>query len=183
MSTRGNEFLRRYIALAAIILLLPLASRAQWDARPPGRLAPLTSGPVAIPLVATLESLSVSALPDALPFSASRAHVSPALNVITAWTIRSNRTILRLSGNSGALAAFDCDPLSVSAPDKAGRLPLRATPAMSENETDWPGIAQPIDSSGLPGSRRDNVDFVIDQSNMARSASPSSAIFILAQAL
>lgn len=180
MSARGNEFLPRYVALAAIVLLLPLATRGQWDARPPGRLAPLTSGPAAVQLVATLESLSVSALPTALPFSASRA---PSLNVTTAWAIRSNRTTLRLSGNSGALAVFDCDPLSVSAPDTTGRLPLHAAPAMSENETDWPGIAQPIDSSGHPGSRTDNVEFVIDRSVRASSDSSHSAIFILAQAL
>src|ERR1700691_5256170 len=105
MYARGNEFLPRYVALAAIVLLLPLSTWGQWDARPPGRLAPLTSGPAPVPLVGTPQSLSVSALPTALPFSASRAQVVPALNVTTAWAIRSNRTILRLSGNSGALTA------------------------------------------------------------------------------
>jgi len=180
MYARGNEFLPQCLALAAIVLLLPLSTWGQWDARPPGRLAPLTSGTTAVPLVATLESLSVSALPTALPFSASRA---PTFNVTTAWAIRSNRTILRLSGNSGALAALDRDPLSVSVPDKTVRLPLHPTPAMSKNETDWPGIAQPIGSTSYPGSRTDNVEFVIDRNVMASSASSHFAIFILAQAL
>jgi hypothetical protein len=182
MCASGNELFCRCIALVAIVLLLPAPAWSQWDASRPGRLAPLTSGPAAIPLVATLESLSVSALPCSLPISASLTRVAPALTVTTAWTIRSNRTILRLSGYSGTLAAFERDPLSVSPLDKTVRLSLHASTAVPANETDWPGIAQPVGPASHPGSRTDNVEFAVNRSDNSSAARTPSPVYILAQA-
>jgi hypothetical protein len=183
MWARGNEILLRCAALAAIMLLLPSPTRSQWDGRVPGRLAALTSGPAAVPLVATLESLSVSALPSALPLSASPTRVGSALIVTTAWTIRPNCTTLRLSSYSGALAAFARDPLSVVLPDKTDRLPLHAGQPLSADDADWPGILQPVGATNHPGSRTDNVELFIDRKDKSRTALPPSAIYILAQAL
>jgi hypothetical protein len=178
-----HEGLRRCAALVAIALLLPLPGRSQWDAPPRGRLAPLTSGPASVPLVATLESLSVSALPAALPLSTSGARVAPVLTVTTAWTIRANCTTLRVSGYSGALAAFERDPLSVSLPDATGRVLPDPGVAAPVKDTDWPGIAQSVGPGNRPGSRTDNLSFAIDRRRVSSSDSPPSAIYILAQAL
>jgi hypothetical protein len=182
MFARRYELLFRCATLLAAALCLPLFASAQWDARPAGRLAALTSGPVAVPLVATLQSLSVSASPAALPLAAAHG-ISPTLTVTTAWTIRANCTTLRLSGNSGALAAFDRDPLTVSPSDKTGRaVPLAASP-LPRNDTDWPGIVQPVGPASYPGSRTDNAAFVIDRNGNSTSAAPASPVYILAQAL
>lgn len=183
MGARGNKVLRRYATLMAIVLFLSPLTWSQWDARPPDRLAALTSGPVAIPLVATLESLSVSALPAALPISASRSGIAPALTVTTAWTIRANFTTVRLSGSSRGFAALDRDPLSVSHPGQLSEFLPAATPTLSPYETDWPGIAQPIGATGRPGSRQDNVEFTIVRKDKSNSESPPSAIYVFAQAL
>jgi hypothetical protein len=183
MCARGNQIVLQCAAVLAILLLLPSPARAQWDERPPGRLAALTSGPVAIPLVATLESLSVSAQLSALPFSASGGGMTPSLTVNTAWTIRANCTTLRLSGSSGALAAFERDPLSAAPSDKTGRLSPAAVSAVSQNNTDWSGVAQPVGPTSYPGSRTDNVEFAIDRGDKFGSASSPSAIYIFAQAL
>ena len=183
MCARGNKMLQRCAALVAIVLFLAPLTWSQWDARPPGRLAALTSGPVSIPLAATLESLSVSALPAALPVSASRAGFAPALTVTTAWVIRANCTTVRVSGSSGGFAAFDRDPLSVSHPDPLSDSFPGATPTLSSYETDWPGIAQPVDASGRPGNRRDIIDFTIDRKVKLGADSRPSPIYVFAQAL
>jgi len=183
MCARRNELRQRCPILIAIVLVLPLPTWGQWQASPLGRLAALTSGPAAVPLVATLESLSVSAMPAPLALSASRPGVAPALTVTTAWTIRSNRTILRLSGYSGAFSAFERDPLSVSVPNQTGRLSLHASSAVSANDTGWPGVAQPVGATSHPGSRTDNVEFYIERSEKSSSSMTPSPVYILAQAL
>jgi hypothetical protein len=183
MCARRNEYLCRCAALVAIVLLLPPLTWSQWDTRPPGRLAPLTSRPAAVSLVATLESLSVSALPTSLAISASHAGVPPSLTVTTAWTLRANCTTLRLSGYSGALAAFVRDPLSVLPSDKTDRLALYATHPLVVNDTNWTGISQPVGATSHPGNRTDNVELAIDRKDKSGSVSPPSAIYIFAQAL
>lgn len=183
MCARGNKVLQRYTSLAAIVLFLTPLTWSQWDARPPGRLAALTSGPVSIPLVATLESLSVSALPTAMPISASQASMARSLTVTTAWAIRGNCTTLRLFGSSGGFAAFERDPFSASQPGQMKDSLQGRTPTLSPYETDWPGIAQPVGVTGRPGSREDNVEFTIGRKDKFDSDSPPSAIYVLAQAL
>jgi hypothetical protein len=183
MCASGNEHLRRCAALAAMAILLPLSAMGQWDERPPGRLAALTSAPVAVPLVATLESLSVSASPAAVPLPVSSAGTGSSLSVTIAWTIRANCTTLRLSGYSGAFAAFQRDPFSVSPSDSSGRLFPVADRGATLNETDWPGIAQPVGPTSYPGSRTDNLGFVIDRSDNSTSAAFGSPVYIFAQAL
>lgn len=179
MCARHNKLLVRCAALLAVIVVLTPLARAQWDERPAGRLAPLTSGPAAVSLVATLESLSVRALPAA----AAPAGTARALTVTTAWTIRANCTTLRLSGSSGAFTAFEQDPLSVSSSDKTGRLVPIADPGLLPNGTDWPGIAQPVGPTSYPGSRTDNIAFAIDRSDNSTSGASASPVYILAQAL
>jgi hypothetical protein len=183
MYARGNEFRCRFAILMAIVLLLTPMAWSQWDSRPAGRLAPFTSGPAAVSLVATLESLSVSATPAALPVSASASRVAPSLTLTTAWTLRADCTTLRLSGSSGAFTAFGRDPLSVSSRDNPDRLVLHASAAVPANNTGWSGVAQPVGATSRPGTRTDNVELSIDRQDHPGSAAQPSPIYILAQAL
>lgn len=183
MCARGKQLVHRCAVVVAIVLYLSPSSWSQWDARPPGRLAALTSGPVAIPLVATLESLSVSALPAAPLVSGGSSDREPALTVTTAWTIRANCTTVRLSSSSGVLAAFASDPFSGSDRKRRGVFPGRGDPTLSPYETDWPGIAQPVGATGRPGSRRDNIEINIDGKDKFDPQSPPAAVYVFAQAL
>ncbi|MGC2638476.1 MAG: hypothetical protein WA294_14935 [Acidobacteriaceae bacterium] len=182
MYARGTGLMLRCAALLALLLLASPA-RAQWDARPPGRLAALTSGPAAVSLVATLESLSVSASPSVLSESVSDGAARQSLTVTTAWTIPANCTTLRLTGYSTGLTTFARDPLSAPAAGASGGLVLRARAGVSENETDWPAIAQPVGPTSYPGSRTDSIQLGIDPDDNASPGVPSSPVFILAQAL
>jgi len=183
MCARGNIVVYRCAVLGAMVLFLSPLARSQWDARPPGRLAGLTSSPVAIPLVATLESLSVSALPVASPVSELSASGARALTVTTAWTIRANCTTVRLSGSSGQFTAFERDPLSVSHLQPFKVQASAASPTLSSYETDWPGIAQPVGATGRPGSRQDNIEFTIGRKDKVDSPPQPAAVYVFAQAL
>jgi hypothetical protein len=183
MPARGNQLLRHVLCLLAIIA--PVAPAAFGQGEPPAsRLAALTSRSAAVVLVATLESLSVTTSQAARPLSASPAGGAPSLTVTTSWTIRANCTTLRLSGYSSALAAFARDPLFVSSPDKADRVPLHpGPPTLVSYETAWPAIAQPIGPTSYPGSRTDNIAIAIDRSDNSTSAAPASPLYVLVQAL
>lgn len=185
MYARGTKLMVRCAALLAVLLLASPA-QAQWDARPPGRLAALTSGPVAVPLVATLQSLSVSAMPAASSISGLPMREGSDLAVTTAWTIRANCTTLRLSGYSGSIAvqSSSSDPPTFAEGDLAGAAaqePINAM--MHENGTGFSGIAQPVGPTNYPGSRTDSVEVSISGTDPSSSAMPVSSIYIVAQAL
>lgn len=183
MYARGPEWMLRCAALLA--LLLPASpARAQWDARPAGRLAALTSGPVAVPLVATLQSLSVSALPVASSISGLPSRGGSSLTVSTAWTIRANCTTLRLSGYAGSFGAqsFSSDPPSFAGGDLARAAANESIDAtLYENGSDFSGIAQPVGPTNYPGRRTDNVEVSVHGTDP--SAMPVSPVYIVAQAL
>lgn len=185
MYARGTEWMLRCAALFALVLLAAPAW-AQWDARPPGRLAALTSGPVAVSMVATLQSLSVSALPASFPISAAEARQDPALTVRTAWTIRANCTTLRLSGYQRGAAdqGFGRDPIFAGNAGVTGApTPSPAETVLYENGSDFSGIAQPVGPTNYPGSRTDNIEFDIEGDGFSPPAAASSPVYIVAQAL
>lgn len=185
MYARGTEWMLRCAALLA--LLLPASpARAQWDARPPGRLAALTSGPVAVPLVATLQSLSVNALPAASSISGLPTWKESDLTVTTAWTIRANCTTLRLSGYSGSfeVQSSNSDPPSFAEGDPAGSVAQEPINDMLyEDGTGFSGIAQPVGPTNYPGSRTDNVEVSMSGPDHSSPAMPVAPIYIVAQAL
>lgn len=183
MYVRGTEWIVRCAALLAVLLLASPA-QAQWDARPPGRLAALTSGPVAVPLVATLQSLSVSAMPVTSSISALPMREGSDLAVTTAWTIRANCTTLRLSGYTGSFGVqtSSSDPLTFTGGDLGGAAEQEPINAMLyQDGTGFSGIAQPVGPTNYPGSRIDNVE--LNPADNPSSAKAVSPIYILAQAL
>jgi len=169
MHPRENQRLRRYAALTTTLFFLSPASQSQWEPHPAERFVPLASRPAVIPLTATLESLSVSALAPAAPLSGIRA--GAGVTLLTSWAIRANTTTLRLSGE----AATQPDAAAWGESRNGGR-----SQDWRDNE-DWPGISQPIGATNLPGNREDWFD-----PRMGRRQGPDAdqpTVYILAQAL
>jgi hypothetical protein len=185
MPARGYQLLRNVIGPVAMLALVASTAPGQGDPAA-GRLGPLIARPAAVSLVATLESLSVTALPAVRPLSAWAVGGAPALSVTTAWTIPANCTTLRLTGYSQPLAAelFGDDPLAADTPDRP-RAPLAepAPPSLSGDATVFSTIAQPVGSTSFPGSRVDNIQFDNGPAGYSGSAARPSTIYILAQAL
>lgn len=185
MLARGKHYVRRTGAFLALTLVASLAS-AQGTARDPGRLAPLTARPATVSLVATLESLSVTAVPSVAAVSTSRAGAAQDLTVTTAWAIRANCTTLRLTGYTTAFASTDFarDPLSVIPSDAGLREPrLSGGHDLPRNGAGFPVATQPTGSTSHPGIRTDKIDLAINQRAKPNITQQVSTIFILAQAL
>jgi hypothetical protein len=185
MPARRNRLLRHIVGPLAILSLVASTAPGQGD-RPGDRLGPLISRPAAVSLVATLESLSVTASPASRAFSPWAAGGVPALTVTTAWTIPANCTTLRLTGYPGSPPAeiASDDPLAARNSDTP-RLVLAepVSPLVSGDATVLPAIAQPVGITSFPGSRIDNIQFVNGRGGNSGSNARPSTIYILAQAL
>lgn len=171
MRFSGSHFLCRVAGFVLIALLSSPLALCQWDARPQGRLAPLTSGPATVLLVARLESLSVTAAPAVVPAPYSADSGTDALAVTTSWTMRAECTTLRVmthfgtafgsgqgaQGSGGGLFPAD-------APDSSAEYPVQS---LGQNVTTADAermlMTQPIGATSRPGSRINNIQVVMDR--------------------
>ncbi len=195
MRVCGNHLLRG--ATCLLLTAVPLSPLAfcQFGSSPRGRLSPLTSRSATVMLVATLESLSVSAAPAAVPASQFGDNIPPALALTTSWAIRRDCTTLRLVGY------FAPDPLAQTGGRLQSLLPAKAfDPSAAGPATPFAPVTQSGSLASGIGlslftqrlgvaskytSRVDKIRFAIDAANTTQpySSRASGLLVILAEAL
>ena len=182
MRFSGSHFLCRVAGFVLVALLSSPLALCQWDARPSGRLAPLTSGPATVVLVARLESLSVTAAPEGIPAPYSADSGADALAVTTTWTMRAECTTLRVMTHFGT--AFDpgqgtlgsgAGAFATDSPDASAEYGAR----FADGDAERMLMTQPIGATGRPGSRMNNIQVVMGR----KDQQDNPTLDILIQAL
>lgn len=167
---------------AIILVMFPSAVNTQisWGQ--------LQSRPAAVVLVATLESLSVSATPGPMANGQDGApeQGSERVEVKTSWALPAHRTTLRLMGglsigSQNASGSDGADSAAERRPHQDGRKPVQCQPAADCSKTIQSGkeimtlMKEAAGESNRADSRTNSVRVVIENPNKSRVAAGRDA--------
>jgi hypothetical protein len=153
----------------------------------------LHSRPAAVVLIATLESLSVSATPEPVAIGQDGApeEGSERVEVKTSWAVPARRTTLQLTGGLSsasptASGSNEADPAADMRPHQNGRRLVRCQSATDCRETIQSGegvmtlMKEAAGEGNQAASRTNSVNLVFAKKNKSRvTAAPAVARFDL----
>ncbi len=172
----------RFRAIVSAIFLGALASQPSFGQ--------LYSRPASIVLIATLESLSVSATPLAPAVSQAGEGTADShlLTITTSWAVPANRTTLRMVGSfstaSPALWTAKMDPsiapmaaapsrAETSVPDPPSN--ANCTAAMQSGDAERMLMNQGAGDTNRADSRTDHIDLIFGKNQIAGAGSGGSS--------